>query len=206
MEPKPAERRSSDLRMPLPAAYERLGDRRSRAESSRAKLFEAGGGFYSVEAIAEFIQYEIDGSAQTTRNELFVTPLCLVAIEVDALPGCRDEAQRRALREAVEEALRRTTRVADRVARSGDHYVSLLRRTIARNVHVHYSERLSANVNDATGKLDVRTTLSVGIASLVEHVVRNPDDMVRKAFRALEEARKQPGSSVIYDFRVMPLD
>ncbi len=30
--------------------------------------------------------------------------------------------------------------------------------------------------------------------------------MIRKATRALEEARKQPGSFVVYDFRVMPLE
>lgn len=50
------------------------------------------------------------------------------------------------------------------------------------------------------------TTLSFGIASLTEHLIRSPEDMVAKARRALAEARsKGPGYAVVYNLRTMPL-
>lgn len=199
------EHRSSELRLPLPETYRGIGDRRSLAEVGQVRLYDAATGFYTMPALAEFIQYEIDGSAQTLHNELYVTPLCLAAIEVDALRARRDEEERRRLLEAVTEAIRRMTRVADRVAKADDRYVALLRRTMANNVRDHYAPRLAANVDEAARAAAVSTTLSVGISSLVEHVIRDPDDMVRKAFRALEEARKRPGTVAIFDFRAMPL-
>lgn len=200
------ERRSSELRMPLPAGYGGMADRRSLPAVGHARLFDAATGFYTMPALLEFIQYEIDGSAQTLRNELYVTPLCAVAIEVDALTRAADEDARRRVLEVVGDAIRRTTRGADRVARGDDHFVALLRRTMARSVHDHYAPRLAANVTDAAGTAGPVPVLSMGVASLVEHLVKNPEDMVRKALRALEVARATPGSAVIYDVIKMRLE
>lgn len=199
------ERRSSELRLPLPETYRGIGDRRSLAEVGQVRLYDAATGFYTMPALAEFIQYEIDGSAQTLRNELYVTPLCLVAIEVDGASKRLEEEERRRQTEAVTEALRRTTRGADRVARAGGCYVVLLRRTMAKNVRDFYAPRLAGNADEAAGAAGVKVTLSFGISSLTEHIVRDPDDLVRKAMRALEEARKRPGTVAIFDFRAMPL-
>jgi hypothetical protein len=197
MAKKHVERRTSELREPLPETYRGPGDRRSQAAAGPIRLFDAETGFYTRPALAEFIQYEIDGSAQTMRNELYVTPLCLVAVALEGTPGAQLQA--------VSEAVRKLTRVADRVARDGDHLLLLLRRTLAANVREHYAPRLVETVNDALRETGAAAKLSVGISSLVEHLVRDPDDMIKKAMRALEEARKDPGSFVIYDFRVMPL-
>ncbi|MFI5214624.1 MAG: hypothetical protein ACHQU8_08815, partial [Gemmatimonadales bacterium] len=160
---------------------------------------DPGTGFYTRPALAAFIQYEIDGSAQTLMNELYVTPLCLVAVTLE-------EASDKKAMETLGESVRKLTRTADRVAVDEGCFLLLLRRTLAANVRDHYAPRLAETVNEALGETGTTARLSVGIASLVEHLVRNPDDMVRKAMRALEEARKEPGSFVIYDFRVMPLE
>lgn len=197
MAKKHVERRSSDLREPLPETYRGPGHRRSQAAIGPIRLFDAETGFYTLPALAEFIQYEIDGSAQTMRNELYVTPLCLAAVAFEGTSGTHLEI--------VSEAVRKLTRVADRVARDGDHFLLLLRRTLAANVREHYAPRLVETVNDALKETGAAGKLSVGISSLVEHLVRDPEDMIKKAMRALKEARKDPGSFVIYDFRVMPL-
>jgi len=205
MAKKLVERRSADLREPLPETYRGPGDRRSQPDKGPIRLFDADTGFYTWPALAEFIQYEIDGSAQTMRNELYVTPLCLAAVAFDGTSGAPGKQERAKAVEIVSDAVRKLTRVADRVARDEDRFLLLLRRTLAKNVHDHYAPRLAETVNDALRETGATGKLSVGISSLVEHLVRDPDDMIKKAMRALEEARKNPGSFVIYDFRVMPL-
>jgi hypothetical protein len=196
MASKSSERRSTELK-PLPKTY-RAGERRSTRGAVQLRDPETG--FYTRPALAEFIQYEIDGSAQTMLNELYVTPLCLAAVHVEGSGGSAEERFM-----AAGEAVRKLTRVADRVARDEDVFLLLLRRTLAKNVQEFYAPRLAETINDALKEMGGEAVLSLGIASLVEHLVRDPDDMVRKAVRALEEARKAPGSYVIYDFRAMPL-
>jgi hypothetical protein len=210
--PRKSDRRSTKLKAPLPKSYQGPGDQpiakgmgAARPRGSTFRLRDPDTGFYTRPALAEFIQYEIDGSAQTMRNELYVTPLCLAAVAFEGASGTKAKGQRRGL-EVLGDAVRKLTRVADRVARDGDVFLLLLRRTLAKNVQEHYAPRLVEMVNDALTDMGATATLSVGISSLVEHLVRSPDDMVTKALRALEEARKEPGSCVIYDFRVMPLE
>jgi GGDEF domain-containing protein len=195
---KSTERRAAELK-PLPKSYKGTGEQ--KIVKGTVRLRDPETGFYTRPALAEFIQYEIDGSAQTMMNELYVTPLCLAAV---AFEGTGGSAEERFM--TVGEAIRKLTRASDRVARDGDVFLLLLRRTLAKNVQEHYAGRLAETVNDALKDMGGAATLSLGVSSLVEHLVRDPEDMVRKAMRALEEARKEPGSCVIYDFRVMPLD
>jgi len=192
------DRRAAELK-PLPRTYKGTGERASGLGTVRLRDPETG--LYTPTALAEFIQYEIDGSAQTMLNDLYVTPLCLAAV---AFEGTGGSAEERFM--TVGEAIRRLTRTSDRVARDDDVFLLLLRRTLAKNVQEHYAPRLAETVNDALREMGATATLSVGISSLVEHLARDPEDMVRKAMRALDEARKEPGSFVIYDFRVMPID
>ncbi len=203
---KSAERRSADLRAVLPKTYQGPGERGSQDIEDPVRLLDPDTGFYTRPALAAFIQYEIDGSAQTMMNELYVTPLCLAAVAFEEAPGKKGEDERGRLQAVLGDALRKLTRVADRVALDEGRFLLLLRRTLAANVRDHYAPRLVETVNEALHETGTTAKLSVGIASLVEHLVRNPDDMIRKAMRALQEARQEPGSFVIYDFRVMPLE
>jgi hypothetical protein len=202
---KSVERRSADLRAPLPKTYKGPGESGGQAAKGPVRLLDPDTGFYTRAALAAFIQYEIDGSAQTMRNELYVTPLCLAAVAFEGGTGTKAEGERRGL-EVLGDAVRKLTRVADRVAIDEWCFLLLLRRTLAKSVLEHYAPRLVETVNESLKETEATGKLSVGISSLVEHLARDPEDMIRKAMRALEEARKKPGSFVIYDFRVMPLE
>ncbi len=120
------------------------------------------------------------------------------------MPGATDEERAHA-HDAAVIAIRLFTRSADRIGVAGNIFLLLLRRTLAKNVHDTYAPRLAQTVTEAIRAAGLEARLSIGITRLVEHAARSPDDMVRKAMRALEEARKDPGSAVVYDFRVMPL-
>ena len=164
-------------------------------------------GFYTMLTIGEFILYEIDGGAQTEQHERFVTPLCVAAISLDALPSLTNDEARGRLVEVVGEAMRKVTRRADRLARSGNDFVVLLRRTMAARARDYYAPHVRSVVAEACKEVKTPTTLSLGIASLTEHLVREPADLIKKAFAALEAAKKLgPGSVVVYDFRTMPYD
>jgi hypothetical protein len=202
MKKPPVERRSSELIMKLPEDYQRP-ERRTDPGAPAATMLDAATGLYTMAALTEFIQYEIDGSAQTLLNELYVTPLCVIAVEV--AEGGGGAALRRKAAEVLREAGRRATRAADRVARDGERLVVLLRRTLAANVRDHYAARLTSHVEEQAQSAGVKVGVVAGISSLVEHVARGPDDLVRKAMRALEVARAGPEAVVIYDFRTMPL-
>jgi len=199
-------RRTGAQGMPVPEGYQvPARDQRTAPAAGQIRLFDADTGFYTMPALHEFIQYEIDGSAQTLRNELYITPLCVAAVEVAPPHGVKDDLQRSRFLTAVSGAIRLTLRVADRVAREHDVFVALVRRTMAATVCAKLVPRLTSRIVDACadwGKVNV----TVGVSSLVEHAARSPDHMVRMALRALEEARRDPGSAVVYDFRVMPLD
>ena len=161
-------------------------------------------GLYTMRALYEFIRYEIDGGAQTERNERFVTPVCVVAIGVDALRSMSSEPAREELIESIAKAIARITRRADRLAREGNDLVALLRRTLSRRARDFYAPHLTGAVVEVSREVGPPTTLSFGISSLTEHLVRDPSDMIRKAFTALEEAKRRgPGSVVVYDLREM---
>jgi GGDEF domain-containing protein len=159
-------------------------------------------GFHTMDAIREFIEYDLDGSAQTEWNERFVMPLCVAVIAVDDLAKLENDQARNRVQAKVGEALRKLTRRADRLARSGDEYVVLLRRTLSKKAHDFYLPNARKAIAEASGD---GTTISAGISSLTEHMVKGADDMIKKAFSALAAARKHaPGSAMVYDFRTMP--
>ena len=196
-------RRSGEHSRPLPKDFERL-DRTRRGADEPEPLLDPETGFFTMSTLAEFIQYEIDGSAQTLRNELHVTPLCLAAVDV-ALPDGGDEPTRELLRPTVHDAIRQMCRTADRVARSGDTTILLLRRTMANNLRDHFAPRLAEHLSRACADFGA-VTVSVGISSLVEHVARSPGHLVRMALAALEESQRTPGRCVVYDFRTTPVN
>jgi len=157
-------------------------------------------GFHTMDAVREFIQYDLDGGAQTEWNERFVMPLCMAVIGVDSLATLPNEGARNRHLAAVGDALRKVTRRSDRVARVEDDYIVLLRRTLAKRAHDFYV----ANVRKTLADCGVEATVSFGITSLTEHMVTGAEDMIKKAYTALQAARKQgPGSVVVYDFRTM---
>lgn len=161
-----------------------------------------GNGFHTMDAIREFVQYDLDGGAQTEWNERFVMPLCMAVIAVDGLSAFKDDEARRRVQVSAGEALRKLTRRADRLARSGDEFIVLLRRTLSKNAHDFYVPNARKAIADACGN---GTTICAGISSLTEHMVKGADDMIKKGFSALAAARKQgPGSTMVYDFRTMP--
>jgi len=163
-------------------------------------------GLYTMAAIHEFIRYEIDGGSQTELNERFVTPVCAVAIGIDGLSSLPKEDARAKLVAVTSEALKRITRKSDRLAQQGNDFVALLRRTLSGRAREYYAMHASAAILSATREAGTPTTLSFGISSLTEHLIRDPEDMVQKALRALEVARQSgPGSVKIYDVRQMGL-
>lgn len=198
-------RRTGAVGMPVPEGYEVPSRDRRSAPAGHVRLFDIDTGFYTMPALHEFIRYEMDGSAQTLRNELYITPLCLAAIEVAPPHGVKDDLQRSRFLVAVSDAINLTLRVADRVAREGDVFVALLRRTMAATVRNKLMPRLTSRIDEACADWG-KVIVTAGTSSLVEHAARNPDHMIRMALRALEEARRDPGSTVVYDFRSMPLE
>lgn len=171
---------------------------------AKAMLRDAAG-FHTMEAVREFIQYDLDGGAQTEWNERFVMPLCMAVISVDNIKKLPNEGARNRLLAIIGETLTKLTRRADRLARSGNDYVVLLRRTLAKRATDSYVPNMRKAIADACAPEHLEVALSVGIASVTEHMIKSGDDMIKKAFAALDHARKQgPGSTVTYDFRIMP--
>jgi diguanylate cyclase (GGDEF)-like protein len=193
------ERRSTPPPEPLAPEF-----RQAAGGREANQLKDPWTGLYTMATLLEFIRYEIDGGAQTERNERFVTPVCAVAIGVDALSSIKDESARARLTETVGRTIGKITRRSDRLARKGDDFVALLRRTLSKKAREHYAPHLAGSVMEVTREIGLATTLCLGIVSLTEHLVKDPGDMVTKAFTALEAARKNgPGSVVVYDLREM---
>jgi len=200
------ERRSGDMIAPLPREYRGMGKRRSSPGAQAPLLFDRATGYFTLPVLAEFIQYEIDGYAQMLANEHFITPMCLAAIGIDALNDIEDEEEHAQLLQVVGDDIHRITRAADRLARHETEFFALLRRTLSRNVREFYAPRIAELVAESSHKIDLPTTVCIGVASISEHLVRDPNDMIAKARRALEAARESgPGSVEVYDHRAMPL-
>ena len=175
-----------------------------KAAAAPATLKDAAG-FHTMDTIREFIQYDLDGGAQTEWNERFVTPLCMAVISVDSLTKLPNQGERNRLLAIIGETLGRLTRRADRLARSSNDYVVLLRRTLAKRANDTYVPNVRKAIADACAEAGLKATLSIGIASVTEHMIKSGDDMIKKAFVALDHARKQgPEGTAIYDFRIMP--
>ena len=193
-------RRSGEQPQPLARDYEGKARGRVSVRSGTERLLDPETGFFTMPTLYEFIQYEIDGSAQTLRNELHVTPLCLAALDVGGAPDVAEVRQK--FLATVYDAVRKITRTADRVARDDDQIILLMRRAMANSLRDHWAPRLTENLTEACAEFG-GITVSVGISSLVEHVARSSGHLVRMAQRALEEARQKSGGCVVYDFRVM---
>ncbi len=189
----------------MPDSYEVRVQRRS--SGAVTAMFDPVTGFFTLPVLEEFLRYEIDGYAQTLANERFVTPLCVVAIGIDTLYAVDDGDERQRMLRMVAGTVQRATRAADRLARHGDELVALLRRTLSANVRDYYAPRLRGMLAEVSPDIPSTPTVSLGIASLTEHVVRNPQDMIAKALRALEAAREiGPASLAVYDLREMPIE
>jgi hypothetical protein len=192
-------RRSGEHTRPLPREFERI-DRTKRPPDEPEPLLDPETGFFTMSTLAEFIQYEIDGSAQTLRNELHITPLCLAAVEVVGGPDVPEAREK--FDKAVHDAIRQLTRTADRAARNEQQIIMLLRRTMAASLKEHFAPRLQDHIGQACADFGP-VNVHVGISSLVEHLAKSPDHLVRMAQRALEEAKMLAVPAVVYDFRVM---
>ncbi len=198
------ERRSSPppALVPIPPGAPRPSV--SGAGVTNLLLREPRKGFYTMVALHEFIQYEIDGGSQTERNERFVTPLCAVAMSLDTLASLPDDGARGRLVELGGEAIKRLTRKSDRLALHGNTFVALLRRTLAKRAREFYASHVIGAIVEITKEAGCFTTASFGISSLTEHLVRSPEDMIQKAFVALDLAKRAgPGSVRVYDLREM---
>ncbi|MGD2136091.1 MAG: hypothetical protein PVF27_08025 [Gemmatimonadales bacterium] len=179
---------------------------------------EDGTGLFKLQGVLLFVKFLIDVSQQTSINEFQVFPACLVSISTDriekqAAAGSLDEGSQR-LVHALGTALADRTRQADKAGRSDRTFTVLLARTMARNVREHYVPRIAEQLHRVAKDAGVETAFAFGIASLTEHLVTDPDDMLAKSLRALEAAqqrepeamRRGPATVAVYDFRTMPLD
>lgn len=201
MSPKFKDQRSSPKAAKVPMESAAPPPSPAPKSTGPGKVRDADG-FHTMEAVREFIQYDLDGGAQTEWNERFVMPLCMAVIGIDGLAKLPNEGARSKLFTAVGDTLRQLTRRADRLARSGDNYIVLLRRTLAKRAQDFYAPNARRAIAEACGD---GISVSLGIASVTEHMIKSAEDMIMKAFSAFEVAKKQgAGATVIYDFRTMP--
>ncbi len=200
----------ADRRTPLaPVALNSYkgGGGRILPTGARAFKLSDGSGLYGMDALAEFLQYEIDGSFQTDVNEYMVQPFCLASIQLDSMAclkkGDREKAHAALL--AVGTCFGRITRRSDRAAKYGAVLGTLLRRTDPRSVIEFYVPRIKERLSDAAREAGMPTTLSFGIAGHPDAAVRSVEDLISKCLYALEEAKKLgPGCVVAYDLKTMP--
>ena len=199
-----------DKRSPLaPVALRSYEGGKSSAPSGGPNPFKLkdGSGLYGTDALAEFLQYEFDGSFQTDINEYWVRPFCLVSVCLDGLARLKesDPANARSVLLAVSTAFSKITRRSDRAARFVADLGALLRRTDPKSVTRHYVPRIKEPLAAAARDSGLPTTLSFGIAGHPEAAVRGVEDIFLKTVYAVEEAKKLgPGSVVVYDPKTMP--
>ena len=187
-------------------AYEGGGSSAPRIGASPFKLKD-GSGLYSTDALAEFLQYEFDGSFQTDINEYWVRPFCLVSVCLDGITALKekDPGKARSVLLAVSAAFTKVTRKSDRAARFVADLGALLRRTDPKSVRQFYVPRVKEPLAAAARDAGLPTTLSFGIAGHPDAAVRGVEDIFLKTVFAVEEAKKRgPGSVVIYDPKTMP--
>lgn len=166
-----------------------------------------GSGLYGTDALAEFLQYELDGSFQTNVNEYWVRPFCLVSVCLDGLASLKaeDPGRARTVLLAVSTAFSKVTRRSDRAARFVADLGALLRRTDPKSIREHYVPRVTGPLADAARAAGMPTTLSFGIAGHPDAAVKGVEDIFLKSVYAVEEAKKlRPGSVVVYDPKTMP--
>jgi len=180
--------------------------------------YDDGTGLFKLPGVLLFVKFLIDVSHQTSVNEFQVFPACLVSISVDIIEHLTDDHMLASdaveLFLAVGKELVQRTRRADKAGRTDRTFVVLLTRTMARSARDHYVPRMAELLHGAAKKHGVETTFSFGIASLTEHLVTDPDDMLAKSQRALEAAQegvelaveRGPARVATYDFRTMPIE
>ncbi len=175
------------------------------AAAGESRALRDAAGFYTLDALRAFIQYDLDGSVQTEWNERFIMPLCLAVIDIDGLADLPNAGARNRCQAVVGETLKRVTRRADRLGRADGTFLVLLRRTLAKRARDAYFPHVRKALADGTDPAGKTVTLSGGIVSLTEHMVTGADDMIAKGRAALAAARASgPGTATIYDFRTMP--
>lgn len=174
-----------------------------------------GTGLFKLQGVLLFVKFLIDVSKQTSVNEFQVFPACLVSISTDVIEKCAadkpldDDSSE--LLHALGKELAGRTRQADKAARTDRTFVVLLTRTMSRNAREHYVPRVAEHLHQAAKAAGVSTGFAFGIASLTEHLVTDPDDMLAKSLRALRAAqdrepdamRRGPATVAVYDFRTM---
>ncbi len=210
------DRRSAELA--LLTSYEGHGTGETYRQYEGLFQHDDDTGLYTLPAIMQFVRFLVDVSWQTSVNEFQIFPACLVTMTVDRVEkavaaGAPDDETLR-LFDVVGRELSARTRRADRAGRFERTFALLLTRTMAQRARDFYVERTSTHLSEVAKKAGSRTAFCFGIASLTEHVITDPDDMLLKSLRALRAAqgreqlavRRGPATAAIYDFRSMPLD
>lgn len=180
--------------------------------------YDDGTDLFKPAGVLLFVKFLIDVSHQTSVNEFQVFPACLVSISIDHIEHLADDhslaGDAVGLFVAVGKELARHTRKADKAGRTDRTFLVLLTRTMARTARDHYVPRMAEILHAAAKEEGIETTFSFGIASLTEHLVTDPDDMLAKSQRALEAAQegteqtmeRGPARVAVYDFRSMPIE
>ncbi len=210
----PRDRRSTEIE-PLPV-YEGHGTGETYREYERFFQHNDGTALYTLPGVMQFVKFLVDVSRQTSVNEYQVFPACLIAMTVDRVEkavanGTADDKTYELLH-VVGKELSAKTRQADKAGRFDRTFVILLTRTVARPVRDHYLPRMADHLKTAAKAAGHATAFSFGVASLTEHLIRDPDDLLRKALRALQAAQRREQDAVrrgaataaAYDFRTMP--
>jgi hypothetical protein len=210
------ERRSAELA--LLTSYEGHGTGETYSQYGAPFQHDDDTGLYTLPTIMQFVKFLVDLSRQTSVNEFQIFPACLVTMTVNrvenAVAGGTPGDEPFPLLEVVGRELSARTRQADRVGRFERTFALLLTRTMAQRARDHYVDRTSGYLSEVAKQAGTPTAFCFGIASLTEHVIRDPDDMLLKSLRALKAAqgreeyafRRGAATVAVYDLRSMPLD
>ena len=210
------DRRSAEL-TPL-TSYEGHGTGETYRQYERLFQHDDDTGLYTLPALMQLVKFLVDVSMQTSVNEFQVFPACFATMTIDrvekavAVSTADDDTLH--LLHVIGKELSARTRQADRAGRFERTLAVLLTRTMARNVRDHYVDRMSGYLREVAEEAGTPTAFCFGIASLTEHVIRHPDDMLMKSLRALRAAqereryavRRGTATAAVYDSRSMPLE
>ncbi len=136
------------------------------------------------------------------RAQRHQTPLSLVLIDVDNFKGVNDSTEYAfgdQVLKAVAEALKQNIRETDFAARfGGDEFVLLLPHTSPAEA-VLTAVRIRKKVSSATvesGEYSTKVTISMGIDTYDGRVESSPDELRRRANKALQEAKHRGKNQV----------
>jgi len=210
------ERRSAELA--LLTSYEGHGTGETYRQYEGLFQHDDDTGLYTLPTIMQFVKFLVDVSRQTSVNEFQIFPACLVTMSVNrvekAVADGTPADDTLPLLDVIGRELSVRTRQADRAGRFEHTFALLLTRTMAQRARDHYVDRTSGYLSEAAKQAGIPSAFCFGIASLTEHVIRDPDDMLMKSLRALKAAqgreqhaiRRGAATVAVYDLRSMPLD